>query len=851
MFAKREVRFLGNIVSKNGIKPDPGKTSIIKDMKPPTNVKGLRRALGLMGFYRRFVPHFQIHASPLYHLLKNDVKWNWSEKCESGFNHLKQALVESPILGYPDFTKPFIVYTDASIDGLGAMLVQEQEFESQIIPRAIWYCGRSLNKHEKKYSITDLELTGVYYAIQQFRPYLQYNQVTFYTDHKSLEYLQNCKQPTGRLGRIHQAITMLDYSIKHLPGTKMAHVDAISRFPHLTLPSEYEETIEPDFTVPQLIEPKVETDLSVIAVNAKAHGTKAKLTQEGKAKQLDKFSDLSEDNRTNIKSKQSLDPISSNRIKLMNGDDVDVSPSELKILLATIDDFILEDGILYRVHYQPRSQERCKANKCSLQLVVPKSLQQHVIKELHSDVHFAHQKVWHKAKEKYWWPRMFCDIKEFCTSCIQCQEAKGHQKRPPLIPIESEHPWQIVGVDITEPHVVSKNGNKYILVFVDLFSKYIVAKAIPNMTAETVANVFFQEIICRYGAPQKLLSDRGSQFLSSVMQFTRSLFSVQGIFTAAWNPRCDGMTERSNQTITKCLSFLVNSDHDNWDEKLAPAVFAYNTCPSFRSTDYTPYFILFGRHCKGPADLQLVIPSNTPKSIQHYVTNFVDIMDEVINVARENIAQHQAKQKEYFDKNAHLTQLQEGDKVFLHVAVTPKHLSRKLRHPWCRGYAIHRFIGPNTAKIRKLGDGKIVKSPINVKRLKKCIDPKVFPDDVPASDLLPPLDDIAQEEIPVHNFEPLMAAPNVNTDQNDGSSDVPDGSENNENKKLHKIEKIINVRKVRGQLQYRVRWEGYGSNHDSWVREEDVNDAFREFIKNDPPQQKRRKRRGVYIIRIY
>ena len=142
MFAKREVRFLGNIVSKNGIKPDPGKTSIIKDMKPPTNVKGLRRALGLMGFYRRFVPHFQIHASPLYHLLKNDVKWNWSKKCESGFNHLKQALVESPILGYPDFTKPFIVYTDASFDGLGAMLVQEQEFESQIIPRAIWYCGR-------------------------------------------------------------------------------------------------------------------------------------------------------------------------------------------------------------------------------------------------------------------------------------------------------------------------------------------------------------------------------------------------------------------------------------------------------------------------------------------------------------------------------------------------------------------------------------------------------------------------------------------------------------------------------------------------------------------------------------
>ena len=126
MFAKKEVWFLGNILSKDGIKPDPGKTRAIKEMKSPTNVKGLCRALGLMGFYGRFVPHFQIHASALYHLLKNDVKWNWSEKCDSGFNHLKQALVESPILGYPDFTKPFIVYTDASIVGLGSMLVQEQ-----------------------------------------------------------------------------------------------------------------------------------------------------------------------------------------------------------------------------------------------------------------------------------------------------------------------------------------------------------------------------------------------------------------------------------------------------------------------------------------------------------------------------------------------------------------------------------------------------------------------------------------------------------------------------------------------------------------------------------------------------
>ena len=142
-----------------------------------------------MGFYRRFVPHFPIYAAPLYNLLKKDVQWNWNDKCETGFMNVKQALVKAPILGYPDFTKPFIVYTDASIDGLGAMLVQEQDFNGQTIPHVLWYSGRSLNKHEKRYSITDLELTAVYYAVQQFHPYLQYNPVTFYTDHMSLKVL--------------------------------------------------------------------------------------------------------------------------------------------------------------------------------------------------------------------------------------------------------------------------------------------------------------------------------------------------------------------------------------------------------------------------------------------------------------------------------------------------------------------------------------------------------------------------------------------------------------------------------------------------------------------------------------
>ena len=523
--------------------------------------------------------------------------------------------------------------------------------------------------------------------------------------------------------------------------------------------------------------------------------------------------------------------------------DVDIQPGELKILVSTLDDFILENGVLYRVNYQARFQERCKAEKCSLQLVLPKVLRNDIIKELHSDVHFSYQKVWYKVKEKYWWPQMFKDIKDFCSSCIPCQQAKGHQKRPPLIPIESQYPWQIVGVDITEPRRISKNGNRYILVFVDLFTKYVVAKAIPNMTAETVANVFFQEIVCRYGAPEKLLSDRGQQFMSSLMQFTREIFSVQGLFTAAWNPRCDGMTERSNQTIVRCLSFLVNSQHDDWDERLPAAVYAYNTTLCFRSTDYTPYYLIFGRHSMGPADLQLVIPQNTPNHVQDYVTHLVNNLDEAADMARENISRHQDEMKEYFNKSVHSTCLQEGDKVFLYVPVTPKHLSRKLRYPWCGGYVIQRFVGPNTVKLRKLSDGKILKAPINVKRLKKCIDPKELPANLPVNDIFPALDDLSDDDIPVENFAPFMANPT-------NSGNPPDSSDDDQNTAVSPssqstyfvVEKVQSMRKIKGKMQYKVCWKGYVPKRDCWVGEEALNDTLREFIKSNPPPTKRRQR---------
>lgn len=144
-------------ISHDGIGPNPSKTDAINKMQPPMNVQGLKRFLGMTGFYRRFIRHYATIADPLNKLLRKDSLWRWDEACQEAFNILKQKLQSAPILAYPDFSKPFTLHTDASIIGLKAVLCQEQDGKEQVIA----YASRSVTKEERKWGITELECLAV------------------------------------------------------------------------------------------------------------------------------------------------------------------------------------------------------------------------------------------------------------------------------------------------------------------------------------------------------------------------------------------------------------------------------------------------------------------------------------------------------------------------------------------------------------------------------------------------------------------------------------------------------------------------------------------------------------------
>jgi hypothetical protein len=180
-FWLEEIQFLGHVLSAKGIVVDPIKVKDILEWKPPTTVHQVRSFLGLVGYYRRFIPDFSKLVKPITSLLKNDTKFNWSSRCNEAFEQLKVLLTTAPVLAQPDIEKPFDVYCDASGSGLGCVLMQKG--------RLIAYASRQLRQHEEHYPTHDLELAAVVHALRIWHHYLLGNICHIYTDHKSLMYI--------------------------------------------------------------------------------------------------------------------------------------------------------------------------------------------------------------------------------------------------------------------------------------------------------------------------------------------------------------------------------------------------------------------------------------------------------------------------------------------------------------------------------------------------------------------------------------------------------------------------------------------------------------------------------------
>ncbi|XP_041565903.1 LOW QUALITY PROTEIN: uncharacterized protein LOC121467710, partial [Drosophila elegans] len=226
-FFRKELQYLGHRITDQGIGTDPEKVSAIALLKPPANVKELRQYLGVASWYRRFVPDFATLVHPLNALLRKGVKWEWTDDHQQAFEAVKARLVADPTLACPDFTKPFVLQTDASDYGLGAILTQNSDQGERVIS----YSSRTLNGSEKSYSATEKECLAIVWAIRKLKPYLEGYHFKVITDHMALKWLNSIESPTGRIARWALELQQYDFEITYRKGQLNIVADALSRQP--------------------------------------------------------------------------------------------------------------------------------------------------------------------------------------------------------------------------------------------------------------------------------------------------------------------------------------------------------------------------------------------------------------------------------------------------------------------------------------------------------------------------------------------------------------------------------------------------------------------------------------------
>jgi hypothetical protein len=224
-FLKKEVEYLGHIVTQEGYKPNPNKIEIVKNYPQPKKAKDIRAFLGLAGFYRKFVPNFSKISQPLTELTKNNVVFKWTELQQQAFEVLKHALVTPPILKYPCLNKEFILNTDASGTAIGAILTQKYDG----IEHPVCYASRTLNPAERRYSTIERELLAVVWAVKKYRIYLTGVHFTIVTDHRPLKYLLTIKDPSSRLAKWAMFLMEYSFTIEYKPGRMHTNVDTLSR----------------------------------------------------------------------------------------------------------------------------------------------------------------------------------------------------------------------------------------------------------------------------------------------------------------------------------------------------------------------------------------------------------------------------------------------------------------------------------------------------------------------------------------------------------------------------------------------------------------------------------------------
>ena len=685
LFQER-VAFLGHIISAKGVETDPDKVTQIKNWPRPKEglrlgarkipfVTQIKQFLGICSYYRKFIPKFAVIAEPLQVYTRDGADLTWTPEAEIAFNRLKECLVTSPILAYPQRGKRYYIDTDACNFAMGAVLSQLDENGKE---HPIIYMSKTFSGAERNYCIWRKEFISCVKALKTFEPYIIGQDVILRTDNIAVTRMMKMEQLSPQSANLVAYVDQLGVKIVHRKGKEHVVPDVLSR-----KPENYNELVDshrckqctPGSEGKVSVETQTEPNEDSIKVNRVQTRT---MTRHGddpdninlyiEGWQQDKFQEAMEkdiDMKTFRKHK------SDNPDKRPDFNSISGCSYHFKVMWGDWNSFYIKNNLIYR--------DRLKNDIPHTQLVLPREFRRKAFDQLHNTPfggHVGYRKTLGKIKDRFYWPRMQADIKLWTQQCDACYINKplNRNTHTRLQLLLTGHEMERSACDIAGPLPKTSRKNRYIMVVGDYFTKWIEAIPLPDYKAKTCADALLNHFIYRLGIPLSLHTDQGKSFQSALWRELCLRLGMKKTQTTSYRPQSDGFVEKFNATMWMMLKPTLQTlkeakeeaekeekrtgkkkpfvnRNPEWDELVPVLAMAYRASPQ-ESTGISPNLAMLGREINLPVDLVLPKYEEIPQNMPDYVQKLQANMQQIHDIVRRNTEWSMNRRKRYYDQHA-------------------------------------------------------------------------------------------------------------------------------------------------------------------------------------------------------
>ena len=707
--AADEISYLGFVVSKNkGIRPGEAKTQVIRDWKPPTDVREIKQFLGLCGYFRRCVKDFAILAKPLTVLTRKDSKYTKGplpDEALTSFRRLQAILSSRPVLAAvnrsPDYT--FVLITDASNAGAGAVLAQRGP---DGLEHPVAYASKTWTDSEARRATFHQEAAALLFGARRFRCYLLGRPVIFRVDHRPLVSLDKTSSPV--LDRIYAELEEYNFTMEYLRGSDMP-ADGLSRS---ALPA-----------------------LEAIQGRSRRRNPAAVNTEPCQGLHVDRLVKLQQGDRfikaLLCKLRYNLDP---------------EAPHLKEYIRLLLPQAAVEEGV---VGIRKDGQ---------FKILAPLEIRGTLLSISHDQPLGGHQgatKTYARLKQSWFWPGMQADIENYTQSCKICSEnnTPPYHTQMPLQPLpEAKYVGDRVHVDLVGPYPRDINGNRYACVMVDAFSNFVRIAPQPTKETEVTALSILNHWVCNHSVMTRIQSDHGGEFVSNVMKHLNERLGVyRHVMSSPYHPQSNSKVERVNRELLSYIRKFLEGNGDRWSELLPALTFSLNT-GLHKGKLMSAHQIVYASRPTLPTDLPNPRFNYSEVPFEQMVQRHHQIQDAVR--ARQHAAF--AAQKRAFDKTCKARIFSPGMLVYVQRPKSgPRH--QKFQPRYHGGWIIDSALGHDNFKLRHCETGRTTVAHANRlkygtarEQIERHIDPEAIEErereDLPPIEEAPSTDDESQTE---------------------------------------------------------------------------------------------------------